>query len=117
MKLHGWKQDYVLLPSHTSKKINPFDTVHDETIWSYESGTFVITTIDQAPGGSKFGVQPNKESLTTAERLSASGSVITHDQGKLYTIEVWNLRVKNFKNCSAVTDFNRSRGHSQKPAS
>lgn len=67
-KLHGGQQDYRLLPPRTLKTVNPFDVVHVDLIGPYEGKCYGIAMIDQATRWLEVGVQPDKESLSTADR-------------------------------------------------
>ncbi|KAG6611400.1 Pol Polyprotein [Phytophthora cinnamomi] len=101
-KVHGGKQDYGLLPPRTMKTVNPFDIVHVDLIGPYE-GFYGITIIDQATRWLEVGVQPDKESLTSAESFDREWLCryprplqVVHDKGSEFTGEEFQELLRSY---------------------
>ena len=102
-KLHGGKQAYGLLPPRTNRTVNPFDIVHVDLIGPYGDGYYGITMIDQATRWLEVAVQPNKESLTTAESFDREWLCryprprqVVHDQGLEFTGEEFQELLRSY---------------------
>ncbi|OWY92888.1 Pol Polyprotein [Phytophthora megakarya] len=121
-KVHGGKQDYGLLPPRSLKTVNPWDLVHVDLIGPYDGDGYGITMIDHATRWLEIGVQPDKESRTTAESFDRGWLCryprprqVIHDTGpeftgnefqellKSYGIEAKPITVKNSLFANAFT--------------
>lgn len=102
-KLHGGKQEYGLLPPRTMQTVNPFDIVHVDLIDPYEGQGYGNTMINQATRWLEAGVQPNKESSTTAESFDREWLCrypiprkVIHDKGSEFTGEEFQELLRRY---------------------
>ena len=92
------------LVSHSIENLFPYPILKKyDLIGPYKVGYYGTTMIVQAIRWPEFGVQPNKESITTAESFDREWLCRSHVHEKLYTTKDYSLQEKNYMNYYAVT--------------